>query len=223
MKIHFLLLALVAFVALSQHNVDARLHDPAIRRMTERNLLDELLQRRLSDYDRVCKSYCKIWRKKRVRLRCQKKCIREKEEKAELENGEACPIGVGMNQICKMLCSPIEKSTTICESGKTLARVGSCCGVQCVPKHCLGGNWRPQRPQRPQRPNYLKPGTRCMRKGPPRRSPDKEYRVGFEEYLGPSCTRCEHGIGWIPMKTTTLHRCGLLQRQRSSLVQPPLH
>ena len=27
MKIHFLLLALVAFVALSQHNVDARLHD----------------------------------------------------------------------------------------------------------------------------------------------------------------------------------------------------
>ena len=47
MKIHFLLLALVAFVALSQHNVDARLHDPARRRMTERNLLDELLQRRM--------------------------------------------------------------------------------------------------------------------------------------------------------------------------------
>ena len=47
MKIHFLLLALLAFVALSQHNVDARLHDPAIRRMTERNLLDELLQRRM--------------------------------------------------------------------------------------------------------------------------------------------------------------------------------
>jgi hypothetical protein len=47
MKIHFLLLALVAVVALSQHNVDARLHDPAIRRMTERNLLDELLQRRM--------------------------------------------------------------------------------------------------------------------------------------------------------------------------------
>ena len=84
---------------------------------------------RSSDYDRVCKRYCKIWRKKRVRLRCQKKCIREKEEKAELENGEACPRGVGMNQICKMLCSPIEESTTICESGKTLARVGGCCGV----------------------------------------------------------------------------------------------
>ena len=47
MRIHFLLLALVAFVALSQHNVDARLHDPARRRMTERNLLDELLQRRM--------------------------------------------------------------------------------------------------------------------------------------------------------------------------------
>ena len=47
MKIHFLLLALVAVVALSQHNVDARLHDPARRRMTERNLLDELLQRRM--------------------------------------------------------------------------------------------------------------------------------------------------------------------------------
>ena len=47
MKIHFLLLALLAFVALSQHNVDARLNDPAIRRMTERNLLDELLQRRM--------------------------------------------------------------------------------------------------------------------------------------------------------------------------------
>ena len=47
MKIHFLLLALLAFVALSQHNVDARLHDPALRRMTERNLLDELLQRRM--------------------------------------------------------------------------------------------------------------------------------------------------------------------------------
>ena len=47
MKIHFLLLALVAVVALSQHNVDARLHDQAIRRMTERNLLDELLQRRM--------------------------------------------------------------------------------------------------------------------------------------------------------------------------------
>ena len=47
MKIHFLLLALVAVVALSQHNVDARLHDAARRRMTERNLLDELLQRRM--------------------------------------------------------------------------------------------------------------------------------------------------------------------------------
>ena len=47
MRIHFLLLALVAFVALSQHNVDARLHDPAIRRMTEHRLLDELLQRRM--------------------------------------------------------------------------------------------------------------------------------------------------------------------------------
>ena len=47
MRIHFLLLALVAVVALSQHNVDARLHDPARRRMTERNLLDELLQRRM--------------------------------------------------------------------------------------------------------------------------------------------------------------------------------
>ena len=47
MKIHFLLLALVAFVALSQHNVDARLYDPALRRLTERNLLDELLQRRM--------------------------------------------------------------------------------------------------------------------------------------------------------------------------------
>merc|ERR1711981_106507 len=132
---------------------------------------------RSSDYDRVCKSYCKIWRKKRVRLRCQKKCIREKEEKAELENGEACPRGVGMNQICKMLCSPIEESTTICESGETLARVGSCCGVQCVPKHCLRGNWRPQRPQRP---NYFKPGDRCIL---PLRSFDTRR----------SCTRCEHG------------------------------
>ena len=47
MRIHFLLLALVAFVALSQHNVDARLPDPAIRRMTEHRLLDELLQRRM--------------------------------------------------------------------------------------------------------------------------------------------------------------------------------
>ena len=47
MKIHFLLLALLAFVALSQHNVDARLTDPAIRRMTEHRLLDELLQRRM--------------------------------------------------------------------------------------------------------------------------------------------------------------------------------
>ena len=47
MRIHFLLLALVAVVALSQHNVDARLHDPALRRLTERNLLDELLQRRM--------------------------------------------------------------------------------------------------------------------------------------------------------------------------------
>merc|ERR1712072_388059 len=47
MGIHFLLLALLAVVALSQHNVDARLHDQAIRRMTERNLLDELLQRRM--------------------------------------------------------------------------------------------------------------------------------------------------------------------------------
>ena len=47
MKIHFLLLALLAFVALSQHNVDARLHDPAIRRMTEHRLLDELLHRRM--------------------------------------------------------------------------------------------------------------------------------------------------------------------------------
>ena len=47
MKIHFLLLALVAVVALSQHNVDARLHDPAIRRMTEHRLLDELLHRRM--------------------------------------------------------------------------------------------------------------------------------------------------------------------------------
>ena len=47
MKIHFLLLALVAVVALSQHNVDARLHDPALRRMTEHRLLDELLQRRM--------------------------------------------------------------------------------------------------------------------------------------------------------------------------------
>merc|ERR1719262_1692271 len=32
MKIHFLLLALVAVVALSQHNVDARLHGPALER-----------------------------------------------------------------------------------------------------------------------------------------------------------------------------------------------
>ena len=47
MKIHFLLLALVAFVALSQHYVDARLHDQAIRRMTEHRLLDELLHRRM--------------------------------------------------------------------------------------------------------------------------------------------------------------------------------
>ena len=47
MRIHFLLLALVALVALSQHNVDARLHDPAIRRMTEHRLLYELLQRRM--------------------------------------------------------------------------------------------------------------------------------------------------------------------------------
>ena len=47
MKIHFLLLALVSFVALSQHYVDARLHDQAIRRMTEHRLLDELLQRRM--------------------------------------------------------------------------------------------------------------------------------------------------------------------------------
>lgn len=52
MKIHFLLLALVAFVALSQHNVDARLHDPAIRRMTEHRLLDELFQRRMEGHDR---------------------------------------------------------------------------------------------------------------------------------------------------------------------------
>ena len=47
MKIHFLLLALLAFVALSQHNVDARLRDPAIRRMTEHRLLYELLLRRM--------------------------------------------------------------------------------------------------------------------------------------------------------------------------------
>jgi hypothetical protein len=47
MKIHFLLLALLAFVALSQHNVDARLHDPALRRLTEHRLLDELLHRRM--------------------------------------------------------------------------------------------------------------------------------------------------------------------------------
>ena len=47
MRIHFLLLALVAVVVLSQHNVDARLHDPALRRMTEHRLLDELLQRRM--------------------------------------------------------------------------------------------------------------------------------------------------------------------------------
>ena len=62
MKIHFLLLALLAFVALSQHNVDARLHDPAIRRMTEhrllrrmteRNLLDELLQRRMEELEEM--------------------------------------------------------------------------------------------------------------------------------------------------------------------------
>ena len=47
MRIHFLLLALVAVVVLSQRNVDARLHDPALRRMTEHRLLDELLQRRM--------------------------------------------------------------------------------------------------------------------------------------------------------------------------------
>jgi hypothetical protein len=51
MKIHFLLLALVAVVALSQHYVDARLHDPARRRLTERNLLDELLQRRMTELE----------------------------------------------------------------------------------------------------------------------------------------------------------------------------
>ena len=53
MKIHFLLLALVAFVALSQHYVDARLHDQAIRRMTEHRLLDELLQRRMEELEEM--------------------------------------------------------------------------------------------------------------------------------------------------------------------------
>ena len=56
MKIHFLLLALVAVVALSQHNVDARLRDPAIRRMTEHRLLDELLLRRMEELEEKTES-----------------------------------------------------------------------------------------------------------------------------------------------------------------------
>merc|ERR1719331_1361231 len=72
---------------------------------------------------------------------CSKESLPPYSREFRFPTPEACPRGVGMNQICKMLCSPIEESTTICESGKTLARVGSCCGVQCVPKHCLGGKW----------------------------------------------------------------------------------
>ena len=56
MRIHFLLLALVAFVAVSQHNVAGRLHDPAIRRLTERNLLDELLRRRMEELEEKTES-----------------------------------------------------------------------------------------------------------------------------------------------------------------------
>ena len=91
MKIHFLLLALLAFVALSQHNVDARLHDPARRRMTEHRLLDELLLRRMEALEDDGEDYVEDGRDLLVRRRhlitdWEKQREKEKKGRKQYEN-----------------------------------------------------------------------------------------------------------------------------------------